>query len=51
MLERFLDTYEEKFDSGKKRAVLILKEDLQLKGTRTMLEVELLHLIGRLVKL
>ncbi|RZT95922.1 hypothetical protein EV201_0550 [Ancylomarina subtilis] len=38
MLNRFLNTFEEKFDTGKKRAVKILKEELEEKGTRVMLE-------------
>lgn len=38
MLERFLHTYEEIFDIGKKRAVALLKNELLEKGTRVMLE-------------
>ncbi|MDA3806532.1 MAG: hypothetical protein PF440_01350 [Thiomicrorhabdus sp.] len=38
MLDRFLNTFEEKFDTGKKRAVDLLKGELLEKGTRVMLE-------------
>ncbi|MDP4209681.1 MAG: hypothetical protein Q8928_12785 [Bacteroidota bacterium] len=38
MLDRFLDTYEEKFNTGEKRAIEVLKEELVKKGTRVMLE-------------
>lgn len=37
MLDRFLNTFEEKFDAGKKRVVKILKEELVENGTRVML--------------
>ena len=38
MLDRFLYTYEKKFDLGKKRVVRLLKEELIENGTRVMLE-------------
>lgn len=38
MLERFLDTFEKKFDTGKKRAIELLKSELVNEGTRVMLE-------------
>lgn len=38
MLERYLHTYESKFDLGKQRAVELLKDELIEKGTRVMLE-------------
>jgi len=38
MLDRFLNTFEKKFDTGKKRAVDLLKGELLEKGTRVMLE-------------
>lgn len=38
MLERFVDTFEIKNDTGKKRAAEMLKTELIEKGTRVMLE-------------
>ena len=38
MLERFIDTFEKNFDTGKKRAIELLKTELVEKGTRVMLE-------------
>jgi hypothetical protein len=38
MLDIFIHTYESKFDTGKKRAVALLKDELLEKGTRVMLE-------------
>ena len=38
MLESYTDSYEKNFDSGKKRVVEVLKEELLSNGTRVMLE-------------